>query len=64
MQTSLDGTQTEIKDVATSSYMLSGDDIGYSISVSCEPVRVDWARGPTVLSELTGPVVPGNVQSY
>ncbi|KAL8108441.1 187-kDa microtubule-associated protein AIR9 isoform X1 [Apium graveolens] len=58
-RTRFDGTQTEIKDVATSSYMLSGDDIGYCISVSCEPVRTDWARGPTVLSELTGPVVPG-----
>lgn len=44
--------------------MLSGDDIGYSISVSCEPVRTDWARGPTVLSELTGPVVPGNMQNF
>ncbi|KAK2991031.1 hypothetical protein RJ640_018026 [Escallonia rubra] len=58
-RTSSDGTQSEVKDVATSSYTLSVDDIGSVISVSCEPVRSDWARGPTVLSEQIGPVIPG-----
>lgn len=35
------------------------DDIGCFISISCEPVRSDWARGPVVLSEKIGPVIPG-----
>lgn len=43
----------------TSSYMLSIDDIGFFISVSCEPVRSDWARGPIVLSEQIGPIIAG-----
>ncbi|KAF3614740.1 hypothetical protein FXO38_35488, partial [Capsicum annuum] len=43
----------------TSSYKLSIDDIGSFISVSCEPVRNDWARGPIVISEQVGPIVPG-----
>ncbi|KAM7505783.1 hypothetical protein LguiB_004687 [Lonicera macranthoides] len=58
-RTSSDGTQTEVKDVATSSYMLSVDDIGFLMSVSCEPIRSDWARGPIVLSEQIGPIIPG-----
>ncbi|XP_043702000.1 187-kDa microtubule-associated protein AIR9 [Telopea speciosissima] len=57
--TSSDGTQTEIKGATTVSYMLSSDDIGFYISVSCEPVRSDWARGRTVVSEQIGPIVPG-----
>ncbi|MCI36321.1 protein phosphatase 1 regulatory subunit, partial [Trifolium medium] len=40
------------------SYMPSIDDIGFFISVSCEPVRSDWARGPIVLSEQIGPIIP------
>lgn len=54
-----DGTQMEIRGATTASYMLSIDDIGFFISVSCEPVRSDWARGPTVLSEQIGPIIPG-----
>lgn len=58
-RTSSDGTQTEVKGATTASYMLSVNDIGFSISVSCEPVRSDWARGPIVLSEKIGPIIPG-----
>ncbi|XP_024018937.1 187-kDa microtubule-associated protein AIR9 isoform X2 [Morus notabilis] len=58
-RTSSDGTQSEISGASTCSYMLSLGDIGFFISVSCEPVRNDWARGPTVLSEQIGPIVPG-----
>ncbi|KAL5577368.1 hypothetical protein UlMin_019067 [Ulmus minor] len=58
-RTSSDGAQTEIWGASTASYMLSVDDIGFFVSVSCEPVRSDWARGPIVLSEQSGPVIPG-----
>ncbi|CAH1421750.1 unnamed protein product [Lactuca virosa] len=44
---------------STSSYLLSLDDIGFSISVSCEPVRKGRARGPIVLSEQIGSISPG-----
>ncbi|MQL72308.1 hypothetical protein Taro_004651, partial [Colocasia esculenta] len=57
--TSSDGMQTEIKGVTTASYTLSTDEIGSMVSVSCEPVRSDGARGPTVLSEQVGPILPG-----
>jgi len=59
VQTSSSGTNIEVNDEMTSSYKLSIDDIGYFISVSCEPVRNDWARGPIVISEQVGPIVPG-----
>ncbi|KAK4254784.1 hypothetical protein QN277_010113 [Acacia crassicarpa] len=59
-RTSSDGAQSEIRDATTASYMLSFDDIGFFISVSCEPIRSDWARGPIVLSEQVGPISPGN----
>jgi len=59
MQTSSDGTKKEIVGATTASYMPSIDDIGSFISVSCEPVRSDWARGPMVLSEKIGPIIPG-----
>lgn len=59
MQTSSDGSQCEIKGASASSYTLSVDDIGFFISVSCEPVRSDWACGPIVLSEQIGPIVAG-----
>ncbi|CAK7350156.1 unnamed protein product [Dovyalis caffra] len=59
-RTSSDGTQFEIRGAATGSYMLSVDDIGFFVSVSCEPVRSDWARGPIVLSEQIGPIIPGH----
>lgn len=58
-QSSSDGTQSEINGASTSSYTLSIGDIGLFISVSCEPVRSDWARGPIFLSEQIGPIVPG-----
>ncbi|KAL6991640.1 187-kDa microtubule-associated protein air9, partial [Sarracenia purpurea var. burkii] len=58
-RSSSDGTQREIKDATTSSYTLLADDIGFFLSVSCEPVRNDWARGPIVLSEKIGPIIPG-----
>ncbi|KAE9467163.1 hypothetical protein C3L33_00908, partial [Rhododendron williamsianum] len=56
---SSDGNQTEVKDATTASYILSIDDIGFFVSVSCEPVKSDWARGPIVLSEQIGPIIPG-----
>ena len=59
MQTSSDGMQSEIWGATTASYMLSVEDIGFFVSVSCEPVRSDWARGPIVLSEQIGPIIPG-----
>ncbi|KAK7328506.1 hypothetical protein VNO77_22615 [Canavalia gladiata] len=59
LRTSSDGTKTEIMGATTASYMPSIDDIGFFISVSCEPVRSDWARGPMVLSEQIGPIIPG-----
>ncbi|KAJ9163220.1 hypothetical protein P3X46_022912 [Hevea brasiliensis] len=58
-RTSSDGTQSEIRDATAMSYELSIDDIGFFISVSCEPVRSDWARGPIVVSEQIGPIIPG-----
>ncbi|XP_024632568.1 187-kDa microtubule-associated protein AIR9 isoform X1 [Medicago truncatula] len=59
LRTSCDGVQSEIMGATTASYMPSIDDIGFYISVSCEPVRSDWARGPIVLSEQIGPIIPG-----
>ncbi|TKY72978.1 187-kDa microtubule-associated protein AIR9 [Spatholobus suberectus] len=59
LRTSSDGTKKEIAGATTASYMPSIDDIGSFISVSCEPVRSDWARGPMVLSEQIGPIIPG-----
>ncbi|KAL9346290.1 hypothetical protein Peur_061143 [Populus x canadensis] len=53
------GAQIEIQGANTSSYMLSVDDIGSFVSVSCEPVRSDWACGPTIFSEQIGPIIPG-----
>ncbi|GMI70655.1 AUXIN-INDUCED IN ROOT CULTURES 9 [Hibiscus trionum] len=58
-RTSSDGSQCEINGANGSSYMPSVDDIGFFISISCEPVRNDWARGPIVLSEQIGPIVAG-----
>ncbi|XP_068657633.1 187-kDa microtubule-associated protein AIR9-like isoform X2 [Aristolochia californica] len=57
--TSPDGTVREIKSASAVSYTPSKDDIGCFISVSCEPVRSDWARGPAVISEKVGPILPG-----
>ncbi|KAH6830710.1 Outer arm dynein light chain 1 protein [Perilla frutescens var. hirtella] len=58
-RTSSDSTHNEIKGATSSSYMLSVEDIGFFISVSCEPIRSDLARGPIVLSEQVGPIVSG-----
>ncbi|KAL2930498.1 hypothetical protein RDABS01_035908 [Bienertia sinuspersici] len=54
------GQQIEIDGVITASYKLLVADVGCFISVSCEPIRSDWARGPVVLSEQYGPVLPGH----
>lgn len=59
MQANSDGTQSEIRGATSSLYMLSVEDIGFFVSVSCEPVRSDWARGPIVVSEQVGPTIPG-----
>ncbi|KAL1560501.1 187-kDa microtubule-associated protein air9 [Salvia divinorum] len=59
-RTRSDSTHDEIKGATSSSYMLSVEDIGFFISVSCEPIRNDGARGPIVLSEQVGPIVPGH----
>uniref|UniRef100_A0A1J3CLM1 187-kDa microtubule-associated protein AIR9 n=1 Tax=Noccaea caerulescens TaxID=107243 RepID=A0A1J3CLM1_NOCCA len=59
-RTNSDGTPCEIKGATTSSYLLSVDDIGFFISVSYEPVRNDWARGPMVVSQVAGPIVAGH----
>ncbi|VFQ97381.1 unnamed protein product [Cuscuta campestris] len=58
-RTSSDGTCVEIDGATNSSYSLSIDDVGHYISVLCEPIRCDLARGPTVLSEQVGPIFPG-----
>lgn len=58
-RTGSDGQQLPIDGASTSSYTLSVDDIGCYVSVSCEPVRSDWARGPIVVSEQFGPIEPG-----
>lgn len=57
---SSDGTQNEIKGAAMASYSVSADDVGFCISVSCEPVRCDCTHGPTVISEQIGPIIPGH----
>ena len=64
VQTSSDGNQNEVRGATSATYTLSVDDIGFLISVSCEPVRNDWARGPIVISEQIGPVVPGKPNSF
>ncbi|XP_072986679.1 187-kDa microtubule-associated protein AIR9 [Typha latifolia] len=57
--TSSDGTQREIEGATTDSYTLTCNDIGFLVSVSCEPVRRDWAHGPVATAEHIGPIVPG-----
>ncbi|XP_073129269.1 187-kDa microtubule-associated protein AIR9 [Henckelia pumila] len=53
------GTQSEISGAIASSYTLSVDDIGFFVSLSCEPIRNDGASGPIFHSEQVGPIVPG-----
>ncbi|XP_020586552.1 187-kDa microtubule-associated protein AIR9, partial [Phalaenopsis equestris] len=57
--TAPDGAVTEVEGSNSASYKVSCSDIGFLISVSCEPIRSDWAHGPTVTSEHIGPIVPG-----
>ncbi|KAK8918454.1 hypothetical protein KSP39_PZI021232 [Platanthera zijinensis] len=57
--TSSDGTITEVESAKSSSYKLSCKDIGFLISVSCEPIRSDGVYGPTVTSGHIGPIIPG-----
>lgn len=54
-----DGSQREIKGATGISYTVRKEDIDGLISVSCEPIRVDGARGPIFLSHLVGPILPG-----
>lgn len=58
-QTDSDSIQTEVEGATSASYTLMLGDIGSRISVSCEPVRNDGARGPVVISEHLGPILPG-----
>lgn len=64
LQTCSDGTQIEIRGATAASYLLSIEDIGCLISSSCEPIRIDCARGPIVLSEQIGPIIPGSKLFY
>uniref|UniRef100_A0A0D9WVG8 Ig-like domain-containing protein n=1 Tax=Leersia perrieri TaxID=77586 RepID=A0A0D9WVG8_9ORYZ len=57
--TSSDGTQKEIEGATSSSYALSCNDIGFYISVLCEPVRSDGVHGFLVSTEESGPILPG-----
>ncbi|KQK21044.1 187-kDa microtubule-associated protein AIR9 [Brachypodium distachyon] len=57
--TSSDGTQKEIEGATSSSYCLKCDDIGFYVSVSCEPVRSDGVHGSLVSTEVIGPITPG-----
>ncbi|XP_078162701.1 outer arm dynein light chain 1 protein isoform X2 [Carex rostrata] len=57
--TDSDGIKTEVEGATSASYTLTLGDIGSRISVSCEPVRNDGARGPVVISEHLGPILPG-----
>lgn len=59
LQTSPDGVVTEIEGSKSASYDVSCSDIGFLISVSCEPIRSDWVHGPRVTSEHIGPIIPG-----
>ncbi|KZV48806.1 hypothetical protein F511_09227 [Dorcoceras hygrometricum] len=58
-RTSSSGTHVEIGGPIASSYTLTVDDIGFFVSLSCEPIRNDGAHGPIVHSEQVGPIVPG-----
>ncbi|KAL6880549.1 hypothetical protein ACP4OV_012114 [Aristida adscensionis] len=56
---SSDGTQEEIEGAESSSYTLKCEDIGFFISVLCEPVRNDGVHGSLVSTEVIGPIIPG-----
>lgn len=57
--TSSDGAQKEIEGAESLSYTLKCNDIGFYISVLCEPVRSDGVHGSLVSTEVTGPIIPG-----
>ncbi|KAH9288233.1 hypothetical protein KI387_032350, partial [Taxus chinensis] len=57
--TSPDGTQHEIKGATSTSYTVHKEDIDGLICVSCEPIRMDGARGAIVKSQCIGPILPG-----
>lgn len=59
MQTKSDGSQSEIEGATSASYTLTCNDIDSLVSVSCEPVRSDGARGPAVVSDHIGTIIPG-----
>ncbi|KAG0500755.1 hypothetical protein HPP92_000827 [Vanilla planifolia] len=59
LQISPIGTVSEIKGATHASYEVSSNDIGFLVSVSCEPIRSDGTHGPTVISEHIGPIIPG-----
>lgn len=59
MQASPDGTQREIKGATNYTYTCQTEDLDGSLCVSFEPIRSDGARGPVVVSEMFGPVLPG-----
>ncbi|MCO5582339.1 hypothetical protein L7F22_036233 [Adiantum nelumboides] len=53
------GLHNEIPEAICSSYRVRKDDITSSICVSYEPVRADGVKGPVVVSQAIGPVLPG-----
>eukprot|EP00250_Pteridium_aquilinum_P019691 c24537_g1_i1 orf=188-5938(+) len=55
-----DGTQREIKGATSHIYMCHNEDLDGFLCVSCEPIRSDGARGPVVVSEPFGPVLPAS----
>ncbi|XP_020096671.1 187-kDa microtubule-associated protein AIR9 isoform X2 [Ananas comosus] len=57
--TKSDGSQSEIEGATSASYTLTCNDIDSLVSVSCEPVRSDGARGPAVVSDHIGTIIPG-----
>lgn len=61
VQTGSDGTQSEVSGETAETYILSIDDIGYFMSVSCVPQRNDGAQGEMVFSRVIGPVIPGKL---
>eukprot|EP00249_Psilotum_nudum_P024971 c29337_g1_i1 orf=404-6085(-) len=53
-----DGTQREIKGATSLTYTICSEDIASLLCVSCEPIRIDGAKGPAAVSQLIGPVLP------
>lgn len=55
-----DGMQREIKGATSTRYKCQPEDFDAYLCVSYEPVRSDGARGPVVVSEPIGPVLPAS----